>query len=70
MEARRGATSRGSVVEALARWEPGQLDLGRRVLERARDIGNRSQFWGTYRPGDPYLAFGLYEPGDSWMVRD
>jgi 2,6-dihydroxypyridine 3-monooxygenase len=60
----------GSVIEALVRWETGQLDLGRRVLERARDIGNRSQFWGTYRPGDPYLAFGLYEPGDSWMQGD
>jgi 2,6-dihydroxypyridine 3-monooxygenase len=60
----------GNVAEALARWEPGQLELGRRVLERARDIGNRSQFWGTYRPGDPYLAFGLYRPGDSWMQQD
>jgi 2,6-dihydroxypyridine 3-monooxygenase len=60
----------GNVVEALARWEPGQLDLGRRVLERARDIGNRSQFWNTYRAGDPYLAFGLYRPGDSWISRE
>jgi 2,6-dihydroxypyridine 3-monooxygenase len=60
----------GDVAGALARWEPGQLELGRRVLERARDIGNRSQFWGTYRPGDPYLAFGLYRPGDSWMQQD
>jgi 2,6-dihydroxypyridine 3-monooxygenase len=60
----------GDVAEALEHWEPGQLELGRRVLERARDIGNRSQFWGTYRPGDPYLAFGLYRPGDSWMQQD
>jgi 2,6-dihydroxypyridine 3-monooxygenase len=60
----------GDVGEALERWEPGQLELGRRVLERARDIGNRSQFLGTYRPGDPYLAFGLYRPGDSWMQQD
>ena len=60
----------GDVGEALERWEPGQLELGRRVLERARDIGNRSQFLGTYRPGDPYLAFGLYRPGDSWMQQN
>jgi hypothetical protein len=39
--------------------------LGRQVLARARDIGNRFQFLGTYEPGDPYLAFGLYKPGDS-----
>jgi 2,6-dihydroxypyridine 3-monooxygenase len=55
------------VVEALRRWEPGQLALGRALLERARDIGNRSQFLGTYRPPDPYLSFGLYRPGDSGM---
>jgi 2,6-dihydroxypyridine 3-monooxygenase len=59
--------SNDHAVEALAAWEPGQLALGRQVLERARDIGDRSQFKGTYRPGDPYLAFGLYRPGDSWM---
>jgi 2,6-dihydroxypyridine 3-monooxygenase len=57
----------GNVVEALRRWEPEQFELGRQVLERARDIGNRSQFLGTYRPPDPYLSFGLYRPGDSWM---
>ncbi len=57
----------GNVVEALERWEPEQVALGRQVLERARDIGDRSQFLGTYRPPDPYLSFGLYRPGDSWM---
>jgi 2,6-dihydroxypyridine 3-monooxygenase len=57
----------GNVVEALQRWEPDQIALGRQVLERARDIGDRSQFLGTYRPPDPYLSFGLYRPGDSWM---
>jgi 2,6-dihydroxypyridine 3-monooxygenase len=60
--------ARGDVTKALARWEPAQLALGRQVLERARDIGNRSQFLGTYEPGDPYLAFGLYEPGDSSLA--
>jgi 2,6-dihydroxypyridine 3-monooxygenase len=55
-------------ITALSRWEPDQLELGRRVQARARDIGTRSQFLGTFRPPDPYLAFGLYEPGDSWMA--
>jgi 2,6-dihydroxypyridine 3-monooxygenase len=57
----------GDVVQALMSWEPAQLELGRRVFERARDLGDRSQFLGTYRPPDPYLSFGLYRPGDSWM---
>jgi 2,6-dihydroxypyridine 3-monooxygenase len=52
----------GSVEEALERWEPGQLTLGRQVMLRAREIGNKSQFEGTWVPGDPGLAFGLYGP--------
>ena len=59
--------TRGDVPATLRRWEPGQLEVGRRVLARARDLGERSQFLGTYRPPDRYLAFGLYEPGDSEM---
>lgn len=59
--------ARGDIPTALRCWEPGQLALGRQVLERARDIGDRSQFLGTYTPPDPYLSFGLYRPGDSWM---
>ena len=53
----------GDVVEALQRWEPVQLALGAQLIARARDIGNRSQFEGTFTPGDPTLIFGLYEPG-------
>ncbi|HLF41456.1 MAG TPA: FAD binding domain-containing protein [Acidimicrobiia bacterium] len=53
----------GDVVEALRRWERGQLELGRQLIARAREIGNRSQFDGTWEPGDPRLIFGLYEPG-------
>jgi 2,6-dihydroxypyridine 3-monooxygenase len=53
----------GDVVEALRRWEPGQLALGAQLIARAREIGNRSQFEGTFTPGDPILIFGLYEPG-------
>jgi 2,6-dihydroxypyridine 3-monooxygenase len=56
----------GDVVVALERWEPGQLELGRRVLQRTREAGRRSQFDGTWRVGDP-LPFGLYEIGDSEM---
>ena len=52
-----------TVPEALARWEPAQLDLGRRLLERTRRIGHRSQVANDWRPGDPELIFGLHEPG-------
>jgi 2,6-dihydroxypyridine 3-monooxygenase len=55
--------ARGSVPEALRRWEPGQRALGRQVMLRAREIGDRSQVAGTWVPGDPRLAFGLYGPG-------
>jgi 2,6-dihydroxypyridine 3-monooxygenase len=57
------AAAGGDVVEALRRWEPGQLALGAQLISRAREIGNRSQFEGTFTPGDPILIFGLYEPG-------
>jgi 2,6-dihydroxypyridine 3-monooxygenase len=53
----------GDVEAALPRWERRQLAVGRAVLERARRNGDRSQFHGTWRPGDPELAFGLYGPG-------
>lgn len=55
----------GEVVSALAAWEPDQLALGRRAFERARDVGDRVQFAGTFSPGDPQVAFGLREPKDS-----
>ena len=51
------------VPAALRQWEPRQLSLGRQVLLRAREIGDRSQFKGTWVPGDPYLVFGLHGPG-------
>jgi 2,6-dihydroxypyridine 3-monooxygenase len=53
----------GDTVKALQGWEPGQLELGRQLIARAREIGDRSQFEGTFTPGDPILIFGLYEPG-------
>jgi 2,6-dihydroxypyridine 3-monooxygenase len=53
----------GDVPAALAVWERRQLEVGRRLLARTRDIGDSSQFSGTFRPGDPRLIFGLHGPG-------
>ena len=53
----------GDVRGALATWERRQLSLGRDLLTRCRQIGDSSQFLGTFRPGDPRLIFGLYGPG-------
>lgn len=54
----------GDVPSALRAWEPAQLDLGRRLVERTREMGERSQLRHTWHPGDPSLAFGLRGPGD------
>ncbi|HYW27862.1 MAG TPA: FAD-dependent monooxygenase [Terriglobales bacterium] len=51
------------VESALRAWEPGQLELGRNLLERTRRIGRRSQVDCNWTPGDPELIFGLHEPG-------
>jgi 2,6-dihydroxypyridine 3-monooxygenase len=53
----------GDVRAALATWERRQLELGRALLTRCRDIGDSSQLTGTFTPGDPRLIFGLYRPG-------
>jgi len=55
----------GDVPAALKRWESGQLALGRSLVERNRQAGQRLQN-GTWPVGAP-LAFGLYETGDSVM---
>jgi 2,6-dihydroxypyridine 3-monooxygenase len=60
------ADAGGDVVRALEHWEPGQLALGRQLVERARRTGRAAQFDCTLRAGDP-LPFGLYEAGDSVM---
>jgi len=57
------AATGGDLEAALPRWERRQLAVGRAVLERARHNGDKSQFHGTWRPGDPELVFGLYGPG-------
>lgn len=53
-----------SIEEALAAWEPGQLRLGKALVERARRIGARSQVDNAWRPGDPDLLFGLHAAGE------
>jgi 2,6-dihydroxypyridine 3-monooxygenase len=59
----------GDVEAALRVWEPGRLELGRALLHRNRDLGEGAQFRGDWVPGDPALAFGLREPGDSADMR-
>jgi 2,6-dihydroxypyridine 3-monooxygenase len=51
------------IAEALAKWEPGQLELGQRLLRRVKAMGTRSQVDCTWVPGDPDLRFGLYDAG-------
>ena len=57
-------TAGGDVVVALERWERRQLAVGRRVLNRTREAGERSQFRNAWPVCAP-LPFGLYETGDS-----
>ncbi len=54
----------GGIAEALKLWEPGQLELGNRLVDRVSAMGARSQFSNTWVPGDPDLRFGLYGPGE------
>ncbi|WP_449341281.1 FAD-dependent monooxygenase [Streptomyces canarius] len=53
----------GDIGAALRKWEPAQLDISARLLERVVAMGSRSQFSNTWTPGDPSLRFGLYGPG-------
>jgi 2,6-dihydroxypyridine 3-monooxygenase len=62
-ELARALEEEGDIERALRAWEPGQLALGRNLLERTRRIGRRSQVDCNWTPGDPELIFGLYEPG-------
>ncbi len=57
--------SAGDVPAALGAWQSRQLAVGRAALARARRNGDRSQFEGTWVPGDPELAYGLVGPGVS-----
>jgi 2,6-dihydroxypyridine 3-monooxygenase len=51
------------IAETLKAWEPGQLDLGNRLVDRAAAMGARSQVTNPWVPGDPDLLPGLYGPG-------
>jgi len=55
----------GEVSAALTDWESKQLRVGRQLVARARELGERSQFRAGWRPDDPYQRFGLLAPGDS-----
>jgi 2,6-dihydroxypyridine 3-monooxygenase len=55
-----GATP--DITEALAKWEPAQLELGQRLLRRVKDMGTRSQVDCSWEPADPELRFGLHGP--------
>jgi len=52
------------LATALRDWETQQLELGRTVVERSREMGQQSQFEGTMVPGDPKWKFGLFEAGN------
>jgi 2,6-dihydroxypyridine 3-monooxygenase len=51
------------VETALATWSTQRMAVGRALVDRARQIGERSQLHDTWVPGDPSLAFGLHGPG-------
>ncbi|MGH8867477.1 MAG: FAD-dependent monooxygenase [Actinomycetes bacterium] len=55
--------SDGDVPTALGAWEPRQRALGHRLLERTREMGDRSQVAGTWEAGHASLDFGLDGPG-------
>ena len=57
------ADADGGVAAALARWEPGQLELSESLLHRVIKTGERYQVTNDWEPGDPELRFGLYQPG-------
>ncbi|MGW8182656.1 MAG: FAD binding domain-containing protein [Burkholderiales bacterium] len=59
------ATVQGDLPDVLRRWSAQQTALGSSLVARSRHMGEGSQFRCDWRPGDPGLRFGLYEPGDS-----
>jgi 2,6-dihydroxypyridine 3-monooxygenase len=52
----------GDVAAALAKWEPGRLELSAALTRRVIAMGNGFQFTNSAKPGDPNLRFGLYGP--------
>jgi len=59
------ATVQGDLPDVLQSWSAQQTALGSSLVARSRHMGEGSQFRCDWRPGDPGLRFGLYEPGDS-----
>jgi 2,6-dihydroxypyridine 3-monooxygenase len=57
-------TGSDDVAEGLLRWQRGQLELGRGLVRRSRQLGE-AQIRGEWIPGDDSLLFGLRAPGDS-----
>jgi 2,6-dihydroxypyridine 3-monooxygenase len=55
----------GDLAGILGTWQQGQLLLGRQVVARSRALGDSAQLQSSWRPGDPDLLFGLWQPGDS-----
>lgn len=53
----------GGIADVLAAWEPERLRLGNALVDRVTQMGERSQFAGTWFPGDKDLEFGLYGAG-------
>jgi 2,6-dihydroxypyridine 3-monooxygenase len=51
------------VIEALGHWEVGQIELGRQLVARSREAGERLQH-GRWNVGEP-PPVGLYRVGDS-----
>jgi 2,6-dihydroxypyridine 3-monooxygenase len=56
-------SSTSSVSEALEKYNQSQTAIGHQLIHRTESIGRRSQFDGTWVPGDRDLIFGLKAPG-------
>jgi 2,6-dihydroxypyridine 3-monooxygenase len=56
-------SSTSTLHDALALYNKTQTAVGHQLIQRTEDIGRRSQFDGTWIPGDPDLIFGLKAPG-------
>ncbi len=56
------ARAEWNIDAALKAWEGPQIELGRNLARRVREMGTRSQFGGSWIPGDPTFEFGLYGP--------
>lgn len=58
-------SAKTDLAGSLLAWEKQRLQVGSELVARGKDMGRRSQFLNRFVPGDPSLAFGLYQPGDS-----